>query len=298
MVLGLLRIAGAMLHMVTIGSVAKAAPGSFGDASAANVFTAEDDELLRAVSAVTVEPDSTVQLQVYLLDKKAQGPTDGQLVTSQTEAVSLSGYHTIELDDPIELSAGQRFSVVETIEGSRGSYLPLEIAGHDPSDPDEEAAGFVLKKQQTAVANAGESFYSTDGGTTWTDVTVLTADDLQGRVSLSIFGGQPDVLGVGNAMIKAFTVNSEASDTPVSPGGSSGSASDDNTVHSSSADGGKNSVDSKNVKSSMQVDKTSKLAVTGDLPFVVPASLAFVAIATGGMVLAVRLGKRKGFSSS
>lgn len=92
--------------MVTIGGVAKAAPGSFGDASAANVFTAEDDELLRAVSAVTVEPDSTVQLQVYLLDKKAQGPTDGQLVTSQTEAVSLSGYHTIELDDPIELSAG------------------------------------------------------------------------------------------------------------------------------------------------------------------------------------------------
>lgn len=144
------------------------------------------------------------------------------------------------------------------------------------------------------MANAGESFYSTDGGTTWTDVTVLTADDLQGRVSLSIFGGQPDVLGVGNAMIKASTVNSEASDTPVSPGGSSGSASDDNTVHSSSADGGKNSVDSKNVKSSMQVDKTSKLAATGDLPFVVPASLAFVAIAIGGMVLAVRLGKRKG----
>ncbi len=66
----MLRTAGAMLHMVTIGSVAKAAPGSFGDASAANVFTAEDDELLRAVSAVTVEPDSTVQLQVYLLDKK------------------------------------------------------------------------------------------------------------------------------------------------------------------------------------------------------------------------------------
>ena len=148
------------------GSVCKVAPGSFGDASAANIFTAEGAETLSAVSAVTMEADSTVQVQVYLLDEDAQSPTDGVLAATQSETVDLSGYHTIELDQPVTLSAGQRFSVVESIDSAQGAYLPLEVAGYDSADPDEAAGGFVLKKQQTAVANAGESFYSTDGGAT------------------------------------------------------------------------------------------------------------------------------------
>lgn len=207
-----------------IGGVCKVAPGSFGDASAANVFTAEGAETLSAVSAVTTEADSTVQVQVYLLDEDAQGPTDGTLAAEQTETVELSGYHTIELDQPVELSAGQRFSVVESVDGAQGAYLPLEVAGHDPTDPDEAAGGFVAKKQQAAVANAGESFYSTDDGATWVDASSLTTDDLQGRISLTMFGGNPEILGVGNAMIKAFTVDDASSEAPVLPGGSGGLA--------------------------------------------------------------------------
>ncbi len=207
-----------------IGSVCKVEPGSFGDAAAANVFTAEGDESLCAVSAVTTESGSTVKVQVYLLDESAQSPTDGVLVATQTEDVALSGYHTIELDQPVKLSAGQRFAVVESVDSAQGAYLPLEVAGWDPADPDEAVSEFTVKKQQTAVANAGESFYSTDGGTTWNDASSLGASDLRGRVSLTMFGGDPEILGVGNAMIKAFTVDGEASTTPVLPGGSGGLA--------------------------------------------------------------------------
>lgn len=235
-----------------IGSVCKVEPGSFGDASAANVFTAEGDEALRAVSAVTAESGSTVQVRVYLLDEEAQGPTDGVLAVEQTETVELSGYHTIELDQPVELSAGQRFSVVESIDGARGAYLPLEVAGHDSADPDEVAGGYVAKKQQAAVANAGESFYSTDGGVTWADASTLTTDDLQGRVSLTIFGADPEILGVGNAMIKAYTVDGTSPDMPVLPGGSGG------------------------------------LATTGDPLTVTPAVLVLMAFTAGGVLFVAR----------
>lgn len=235
-----------------IGSVCKVEPGSLGDASAANVFTAEGDETLSAVSAVTAESGSTVQVRVYLLGEDAQGPTDGVLAAEQTETVALSGYHTIELDQPVELSAGQRFSVVESVDGAQGAYLPLEVAGHDSADPDEAAGGYVAKKQQAAVANAGESFYSTDGGVTWADASTLTTDDLQGRVSLTIFGADPEILGVGNAMIKAYTVDGTSPDMPVLPGGSGG------------------------------------LATTGDPLTVTPAVLVLMAFTAGGVLFVAR----------
>ena len=252
-----------------LGSVCKVAPGSFGDASAANIFTAEGAETLSAVSAVTMEADSTVQVQVYLLDEDAQDPTDGVLAATQSETVDLSGYHTIELDQPVTLSAGQRFSVVESIDSAQGAYLPLEVADYDSADPDEAAGGFVLKKQQTAVANAGESFYSTDGGATWADASTLTTDNLQGRVSLTMFGGDPEILGVGNAMIKAFTVDGEsATETPGAP---------------SSA--GK--------PSSISPSRLASLAATGDSFAVAIIALALLALAAGGVLLAVHRRKRK-----
>ena len=216
-----------------------------------------------------MEADSTVQVQVYLLDEDAQSPTDGVLAATQSETVDLGGYHTIELDQPVTLSAGQRFSVVESIDSAQGAYLPLEVAGYDSADPDEAAGGFVLKKQQTAVANAGESFYSTDGGATWADASTLTTDNLQGRVSLTMFGGDPEILGVGNAMIKAFTVDGEsATETPGAP---------------SSA--GK--------PSSISPSRLASLAATGDSFAVAIIALALLALAAGGVLLAVHRRKRK-----
>lgn len=200
-----------------VGSVGKVEPGSFeGDVAGANVFTAEGDETLRAVSASTANPGSTVDVQVYLLDEDAATPTDGELVAQQTEEIEFGGYHTIELDNSVALEEGQRFSVVESIEGYQGDYLPLEVAAHDPNDPDESLMEFVTKKVQVAVANEGESFYSQDGGATWTDATELTADDLQSRVSLTGFYGSPDVTSVGNVMIKAFTTDG-IEDEPENP---------------------------------------------------------------------------------
>ena len=205
---------------LSAASVGKIEPGAFGEAvAAANVFAAEGDETLEAVSATTANPDSTVQVEVYLLDSDAADPTDGTLAASQTETVEYGGYHTIALDEPVALSAGQRFSVVERIEGYEGAYLPLEVAAYDANDPDEAQGGYV--KAQRAVANAGESFYSADGGATWSDVTELSADEVQKRISPSRFGGYPQVNaedGVGNVMIKAFTTDGTEPEPEPEPG--------------------------------------------------------------------------------
>lgn len=186
-------------------SVGKVEPGAFGDVAVANVFEAEGDETLQAVSATTANPGSEVSVEVYLLDDDADGPTDGALVASQTETVEFGGYHTIDLDESVALAAGQRFSVMERIEGYQGSYLPLEVAAYDANDPDESQGGY--HKNQKAVANEGESYYSTDGGATWGDVTELSADEVQKRIAPSGFGGYSEVRSVGNVMIKAFTTD-------------------------------------------------------------------------------------------
>lgn len=193
-------------------SVAKVEPGKFGNAVAANVFVAKGNEVLKAVSATTANPNSEVRIDVYLLDDDAQSPTDGVRAASKTETVAYGGYHTIGLDNSIPLDAGQRFSVVESICGYQGSYLPLEVAAYDENDPDEAAGGFV--KNQKAVANKGESYYSTDGGATWDDVVNLKPSDVQQRISSSIFGGYAEVRSVGNAMIKAFTVDGDDAPDP------------------------------------------------------------------------------------
>ncbi len=201
---------------LSAASVGKVEPGAFGDAvAAANVFAAEGDEVLEAVSATTANPGSIVSVEVYLLDDDATGPVDGTLAASQTEEVEYGGYHTIALDEPVALGAGQRFSVVERIEGYEGTYLPLEVAAYDKNDPDEAQGGYV--KVQRAVANAGESFYSADGGATWSDVTTLSAADVQGLIAPSRFGGYPAVYaegGVGNVMIKAFTTDEAGAPDP------------------------------------------------------------------------------------
>ncbi|HIY83722.1 lectin like domain-containing protein [Rubneribacter sp.] len=205
---------------LSAASVGKIEPGAFGKAvAAANVFEAEGDEVLKAVSATTANPGSTVQVEVYLLDGDATGPTDGTLATIQTTEVEYGGYHTIALDKPVALSAGQRFSVVERIEGYEGAYLPLEVAAYDANDPDEAQGGYV--KAQRAVANAGESFYSVDGGATWDDVTELSAAEVQDRISPSRFGDYPQVYaeeGVGNVMIKAFTTDAAEPKPEPEPG--------------------------------------------------------------------------------
>ena len=94
-------------------------------------------------------------------------------------------YHTIILDTPAVIEAGEKFSVVQVIkDGDNQWYIPVEI-GADAS-------------AQKAVCNRGESY-------------VISSD---GPEDLADFSQEN--ITFGNAMIKAFTNNVELdSEAPV-----------------------------------------------------------------------------------
>lgn len=269
-----------------MAGVAKLVPGAFGEVVSANEFVSEGAETLQAVSAVTTNPNSGVKVDVYLLDGDATAPTDGSLVSSSETAIEYGGYHTIELDTPVSLRAGQRFSVVETIEGYEGRYLPLEVAAVDHNDPDSDGS---YMKAQTAIANEGESFVSFDDGSTWVDATTIDVSDFQDKIAPSSFGGYAEVKSVGNAMIKAFTVDDGASAGPDEDSKLDGDTDGDQSIDDSKVPGeddvamnGQGSDD----------DPASHLAQTSDLPFWPIVVLAFVA-SSAALVVSRLSGRRR-----
>lgn len=145
-----------------------------------NVFTAKGQEDLRAVSVVTDMAGSAVTLEVYRLKEGADGPYDGTLAAAQRETIPYGGYHTLPLEVPVSLSAGERFSVVAVVERPDSRYfIPLELG--------YAAAGYI------AVVNPGESYRVDPDTKKFEDVS---------KLSISPYT-------YGNAMLKAFTVNAD-----------------------------------------------------------------------------------------
>ncbi len=113
----------------------------------ANVFTADSTTKLSAVSTFAVQSDADYELSVFL------DPTNGPLnpggpVFTQSGTLTQAGYRTIRLEQPVRVTAGQRFSIVMKL--TTPGYLtpiPIGIAGGAP----------------------GEGFLSSDG-ITWTDI--------------------------------------------------------------------------------------------------------------------------------
>lgn len=215
-------------------SIGKIIPGAaaFKDVQVANIFTSKGSETLQAVSATTANPGSQVSIQVYLLDDAATSPTQGTLVATQDVEFAYGGYHTAELNTPVELTEGQRFAVVESIQGREGAYFPLEIAATDPTDADVIAYGNVFKKVQTAKAAAGQSYYRLGNSGTWEDVTTLTGADLEGSRELSLTNSEVvlnDSDVIGNVMIKAFTTD-RTEPTPVTPAASTNVSANASTL--------------------------------------------------------------------
>ena len=169
-------------------------PDASNELSIANIFTAQGDEKLQAVSAVTVTPGSKVKIQIYKVTDNSS-PVNGILVASQTNTISYGGYHTIALNQPVQLKAGEHFSVIETIVGSDGYYYPIEI-GADTSD-----YGWT----DVAKIERGQSFVGLESAGDWCDLV----DD---PIGLSQYG-----LTTGNAMIKAFTTDGVTNPNPPAP---------------------------------------------------------------------------------
>ena len=186
---------------------------------AANVFTAEDTQLLEAVTAWTFETDAGCSVTVGVLPPGFDAATASpdELMAASVPAAHAgaaftdAGFHTLELDTPVLVTAGQQFTLTLEIsadasgfnadegqvnEGA-GTYLGLEVAYLDPAGQTTAAA---------CVANAGETFVNVGAG--WQTVADLNA----GRAAERARAGQEADFVYGNAIVKGLAMSTTMAD--------------------------------------------------------------------------------------
>ena len=103
-----------------------------GEATVANVFTADAYERLEAVSVRTGNADLSYDLTVYTGLSDPKDPTSGQIAYEGSGVFPYYGYMTVPLEEKIPLLPGTRFSVVfrfRRTDESRTLVLPSCYSG-------------------------------------------------------------------------------------------------------------------------------------------------------------------------
>lgn len=124
----------------------------------ANRFTSETDGGIVAVSFFATEANLQYELYIY---GDFNGTSFSNLLATKSGTVANAGWVTLPLDAAVPVQAGDGFGVAMRFQVSAGYPVPMErpISGY--------ASG--------ATANAGESFFSSNGST-WTDLTTSYAN--------------------------------------------------------------------------------------------------------------------------
>ncbi len=165
-------------------------------AEAFNAFVAPRAQILEAISFYTAADNVTYTARVY--DRFEGGQLLDEL-TSQTGVIAYSGFHTITLDTPIALDAGEDFYL----------YVDLSAGGH-PFDRTSDVPvllGYQYLVMVTSSADPGQSYYF--DGAQWTD---LTNEDMTANfcikglarenppLRLSLVDPPPDVIPPGTSI--------------------------------------------------------------------------------------------------
>jgi C1A family cysteine protease len=138
----------------------------------ANIFTAQSDELLKAVSFYTT--DTNCNYEIYIYTDPTSGPrNETGPVYSTNGTIQYAGYHTIPLGSDVQLTAGQNFSAVLKLTTPEHNYpMPIEMP--------------IADYTSNATANPGESFISLNGNT-WDDITVIDQNFSNTNVCIKAF---------------------------------------------------------------------------------------------------------------
>ncbi len=131
--------------------------------SMANIFTAQQDQVITSLSTETGSANVTATFDMYLLDADAAAPTDGKHVASKSETFEYAGFHRVDLSSGVIMKEGQRYSVAVTQRTVDGKYQTIQ-----PSSVNKACAERINSRSYgIGVVNAGESFLGKDGS--WQD---------------------------------------------------------------------------------------------------------------------------------
>ena len=174
----------------------------------ANTFTSARPETLDRIMFCTTGRDAYWRAEVYLNPTDASDPRSGELVASQEGWSTWSGYHTVALDAPVALSAGDAFAVVLYVDNASYPY-PIAV---ETFTPDPELAGMVPTSVGYDDAGNPEVSLVSSDGQTWENPAGYGRD-------LPILSYSY----VTNVCLKALTVSREETpeepEDPEEPGG-------------------------------------------------------------------------------
>ena len=208
--------------------------GETGDSAyCANIFTAQSEEDISAVAFYT--PSLNTQYKISLYKGVGITPVSGSASSTQSGTISIPGYHTITLSQPVRVKQGEKFSVVVKLT-TPGNNYPVAIEYRYP--------GFSSR----ASAQAGESYVS-GNGIVWTDLTTIYDNSNVCLKAFSSLPGQttqtqgatitptptPTPTSDGDSSPPSITISSPGAYTTVSPGQNAvitWSASDNKAVSS------------------------------------------------------------------
>ena len=131
--------------------------GYSGTSYVANIFTAQDNEDIAAVSFFTAGSRNTA-ITISIYTGVGSSPTSGTLALQQSFTAPYSeSYYTVPLERSVPVASGSKFSVVIRYSCSGTAYVPY--------DSYQNIWGFVVNNP---ASHAGESFLS-GNGSNWED---------------------------------------------------------------------------------------------------------------------------------
>ena len=122
---------------------------------ACNAYTAAAASSLKSVGFFTEADNASYTVRIY--GTISNGRLSNLLTSAMTGTETYAGYHTIDLATPLSLNAGSKFYV----------YLNITGGGTYPMAVDEQIAGY----DSASTASMGQSYYSSNGTSSWTDLT-------------------------------------------------------------------------------------------------------------------------------
>lgn len=146
----------------------------YGDnvAYAANIFTAEEDCYVTAAMLCTTMTDEDYEIVVYSGLTDTAEPTSGTASAATTGHISETGYHTIDLDEPVFVAAGDAYAVTVKYSGDIGYHIACEGTHSSVttySDGSVESYKGTTYDRIADTRKAGQSYCSLDGKT-WLDM--------------------------------------------------------------------------------------------------------------------------------
>ena len=144
--------------------------------NASNVFTAQENETLKAVGIMLEDADVSYGVEIYK-NPDDNNPQSGELLLSQEGRTSYAGYYTIPLDKEVALTKGDKFSVVFSF--SNNTWVYVDSSG-DTYICDSNGKT-VATETFHSVAKQGQSYYKYDSQYCWTDLNYSNASECEGR---------------------------------------------------------------------------------------------------------------------